>query len=347
MVLRRRRHQGRQPGPLGIEKNPFYPFLVRYLEAQKVNGVSPDTLRRRLFAMRRFIVWCEERNLTNPRGITRQILDQYKAHLYYYRKRDGNPLTQSSQNVMLTPIKSFFRWMARENHLLYSPASEWEIPRKRHLLPTTIMPYETVESVLAQPDVTTPQGIRDRAILEVFYSTGIRRFELCSLEMAKVDTKNRSVNIREGKGLRSRILPIGERAARWVEKYKQEVRPLLLSPLADDTLFLTDFGEPFGRAYMGALIRKYLDQAEVEARGACHLFRHAMATHMHDNGADIRNIQVMLGHVDLTSTQIYTRVSIAKLREVHGATHPMERAKLLPTDKIRGFNHEPQRSGRL
>lgn len=326
MALRKRRHQGRQPGALGIEKNPFYPFLVRYLEAQKVNGVSPDTLRRRLFAMRRFIVWCEERNLTNPRGITRQILDQYKAHLYYYRKRDGNPLAQSSQNVMLTPIKSFFRWMARENHVLYSPASEWEIPRKRHLLPTTIMPYETVESVLAQPDVTTPQGVRDRAILEVFYSTGIRRFELCSLEMAKVDTKNRSINIREGKGLRSRMIPIGERAAKWVEKYKQDVRPLL-SPLAGDTLFLTDFGEPFDRAYMGALTRKYLDKAEVEARGACHLFRHAMATHMHDNGADIRNIQVMLGHVDLTSTQIYTRVSIAKLRQVHAETHPGERGR--------------------
>jgi integrase/recombinase XerD len=327
MALRKRRHQGRKPGALGIEKNPFFPFLMDYLEAQKLNGVSPDTLRRRLFAMRRFIVWCQEGNLTHPRDITRQILDRYKAYLYYYRKQDGSALKQSSQNVMLTPIKSFFRWMARENHLLYSPASEWEIPKKRHLLPTTIMPYETVESVLALPDVTTPQGIRDRAILEVFYSTGIRRFELCVLEMAKVDTKNLSVNIREGKGLRSRIIPIGERAAKWVEKYKQKVRPLLLSPLAGDTLFLTDFGEPFGRAYMGALIRRYLNEEEVEARGACHLFRHAMATHMHDNGADIRNIQVMLGHVDLSSTQIYTRVSIAKLRQVHSATHPVERGQ--------------------
>lgn len=328
MALRTRRHQGRRPGALGIEKSPFFPFLMSYLEAQKVNGVSPDTLRRRLFAMRRFIRWGQERNYTHPRDITREILDRYKAYLYYYRKRDGSALKQSSQNVMLTPIKSFFRWMARENHLRYSPANEWEIPKKRHLLPTTIMPYETVESVLALPDLTTPQGIRDRAILEVFYSTGIRRFELCVLEVAKVDTKNLSVNIREGKGLRSRVIPIGERAAKWVEKYKQEVRPLLLSPLAGDTLFLTDFGEPFGRAYMGALIRKYLDKAEVEARGACHLFRHAMATHMHDNGADIRNIQAMLGHVDLTSTQIYTRVSIAKLRQVHAATHPVERGQV-------------------
>lgn len=102
------------------------------------------------------------------------------------------------------------------------------------------------------------------------------------------------------------MIPIGERAAKWVEKYKREVRPLLLSPLAGDTLFLTDFWEPFGRAYMGALIRKYLDKAGVEVRGACHLFRHAMATYMHDNGADIRNIQVMLGHLDLTFAQIYT-----------------------------------------
>ena len=325
MALRKRRHHGRQPTALGIEQNPFYPHLMRYIEAHKLNGTSPDTLRRRLFAIRRFIRWCEERSLMDPRDITRPILDRYKAHLYYYRKRDGAPLLQSSQNVMLTPIKSFFRWMTRENHLLYNPASEWEIPRKLHLLPRAILPYETVENILAQTDITTPQGIRDRAMLEVFYSTGIRRIELCMLAVHEIDAEHRSVNIREGKGLKPRMIPIGERAARWVEKYRQDVRPLLLSPLAGDALFLTDFGEPFDRGYLGALIRTYIDKAEVEARGSCHLFRHAMATHMHDNGADIRNIQEMLGHDDLSSTQIYTRVSIEKLREVHSATHPVER----------------------
>lgn len=312
-----------------IEHNGIYPYMLQFLEWSAIQGRSPQTIRTRDRALRRFIAWCDERGLDDARAITKPILERYQKHLFYYRKADGAPLSYGTQAGLLTAVKSLFKWLARENHILYNPASELVLPKQQRGLPKAILSQEDVARILALADTQCVYGIRDRAILETLYSTGIRRMELVNLTLYDVDTSRQTVLILEGKGRKDRLLPVGERALQWIETYKRESRPHLVTGKDDGTLFLTDYGEPWMKNRLSALVKKYLYHAQINKPGACHLFRHAMATHMLDNGADIRFIQQMLGHADLSTTQIYTHVSIEKLRAIHKATHP---AKLEAAD---------------
>lgn len=309
-----------------IESNGLTPYLLRWLEHGKVTGVSKDTIRRRKNALTKFIVWCDERDIQEPQVVTKPMLERYQRFLYYYRKSDGEPLTFSSQHVMLSPIKTFFKWLARDNYILYNPASELELPKKAKKLPRYIMTVEEVENVINQPDVHEPLGIRDRAILEVLYSTGIRRLEICNLSIYDVDAKRGALWVRQGKGGHDRLVPLGDRALKWVEKYRMDVRPLLLTKGSQNVLFLTDYGEPYQRDFLSGIVKKHIRNSGLDVIGSCHLFRHACATHMLENGADIRIIQAILGHQDLSTTEIYTHVSIEQLKEVHKATHPAKGA---------------------
>jgi integrase/recombinase XerD len=238
-------------------------------------------------------------------------------------------MTLGTQFGCLAPLKTFFKWLARENHILYNPASEITLPKLPKHLPRVILSIQEIEAILREAEPTNPSGLRDRAMLETLYSTGLRRMELPGLALYDVDLTRRLVMVREGKGRRDRVVPIGERAAAWVDKYLNESRPQLL--VGDtEALFLTDYGEPMTPEYVAERVRRYMHFAGIKKPGACHLFRHACATHMLENGADTRFIQALLGHADLGTTQIYTRVSIDKLREIHDATHP---AKLTRTTK--------------
>ncbi|MES9903778.1 MAG: site-specific tyrosine recombinase XerC, partial [Sedimenticola sp.] len=305
-----------------LDPNGIAPYLDAHLEWLAVKGYADDTINRRDVALRRFIQWCDERGLSQPQEITKPILERYQRHLYYYRKPDGKPLTLGSQLGCLAPIKTFFKWLTQENHLLYNPASELMLPRQPKRLPRDILSVSEVETILATPDHETPSGLRDRAILETLYSTGLRRMELPALKVYDIDQHRAIVMVREGKGRRDRVIPIGERALAWVEKYLNESRPQLLLNIHEEALFLNDYGDPLARDALARKVKHYMNQAGIKKAGSCHLFRHAMATHMLDNGADTRFIQAMLGHADLATTQIYTHVSVEKLKEIHAATHP-------------------------
>jgi integrase/recombinase XerD len=185
-----------------------------------------------------------------------------------------------------------------------------------------------------QADTSDPLGIRDRAILETLYSTGMRRMELVNLALYDLDLDRGTLMVRQGKGKKDRMVPIGERAAVWIEKYRSDVRHQLVVEPDDGTLFLTAEGARFSLNGMTSLARNYVLAADTGKRGACHLFRHTMATQMLENGADIRFIQQMLGHAKLETTQIYTQVSIRKLQEIHRATHPTARHERTSVKKI-------------
>ncbi|HTR71256.1 MAG TPA: tyrosine-type recombinase/integrase [Mycobacteriales bacterium] len=176
--------------------------------------------------------------------------------------------------------------------------------------------------MLAGPDVTTPLGVRDRAILEVFYSTAIRRSELIALHEHDVDHAGRTVFVRHGKGGKDRHVPIGQRALTWISHYVDLVRPQLARHPDTDVLFLSASGGPLCGDWLSRTVAGYIAAGAPTKRGSCHLFRHTAATLMLDGGADIRYVGEMLGHAKLETTQIYARVSIAKLRAVHAATHP-------------------------
>ena len=218
--------------------------------------------------------------------------------------------------------------MARQNLLLHNPASEIVLPRMEHRLPKYVLTADEAEQIIQQAVISEPEGLRDRAILETFYSTGMRRMELANVKIYDLDADRTTLTIRQGKGRKDRVIPIGERALAWIDKYMRESRPQLLTGGGDDgTVFLTHMGEPFDRRQLTALVRRYLIDSKVGKMGGCHLFRHTVATLMLENGADIRVIQEMLGHAKLTTTELYTRVSINLLRQVYSATHPAAHLK--------------------
>lgn len=322
MALIKPRPYAKTKQKLPIHPNGIGRYLFAFLEYGKVKGFSSDTLTRRDAALRRFIQWCDERHLHHPADITKPILERYQRHLFYYRKPNGDTLTLGSQQSLLIPIKVFFKWLTKENHILYNPASELELPKKPKRLPRTILNKDDIELILQQPNTDTPIGIRDRAILETFYSTGMRRMELCNLQLHELDTRRGIVFINEGKGKKDRYIPIGQRALAWINDYLDDVRPMLLASEDPGHVFITDQGQAFSRNDMSYVVKRYMDKSGLNVIGACHLFRHACATHMLDNGADVRYVQAMLGHARLDTTEIYTHVSIEKLRQIHQATHP-------------------------
>jgi len=301
--------------------NGLRSYQTAFIEWTETIGLSAQTAATRQIALDYFIQWCDERGLSRPQDITRPMLEQYQRHLYHYRKANGQSLTYGTQLTRLNPLKAFFKWLTRENHILYNPASELILPRLPRRLPQRVLSREEVEAVLSQADVTTLAGIRERAVMELFYSTAIRRMELLQLKVFDVQIRQGTLMVRQGKGRRDRVVPVGQRALAWLTKYLNEVRPQLLTSYDDGTLFLTDEGQAYEKGRLGDMVRRRMREAGI-AQGACHAFRHACATHMLENGADIRFIQAMLGHAELSTTQIYTQVSIVKLQEIHAATHP-------------------------
>lgn len=346
-----------------LPNNALTRVLRDFIDQAASQGLSPLTTRHRQRAIARFIRWSDERGLNDPREITLPILERYQRHLYHYRKPNGEPLSFSSQYTELAPLKAFFAWLTRQHIILYNPASELQLPKVIRNIARYVLSIEDVELILKLPDTRTLLGVRDRTILEVLYSTGIRRAEMMRLLIYDIDTKNRTVLVREGKGQKDRLVPIGERACYWVNRYLQEVRPQLVAGHDDGKLFLTRHGDAMTDDHVTSAVKDYVERSGVAVEGACHLFRHAMATHMLENGADTRYIQAMLGHSDLSTTQIYTHVALTKLKEIHAATHPAklesmeERAQLIGTlvdeideenvrlYRVSGYHPRPNRRG--
>ncbi len=327
-----RRNQTQPPQFPGDPNEPqgMGVLLRKYLEWLRVHNYSESTVLGRRKCLGYFITWAEERGLVRPSEITKPILERYQRYLYHYRKQNGDPLSFRSQQSRLVPIRAWFKWMTRQNYLLFNPASEIELPKVEARLPKHILTVGEVEEVMAQTDVNDPLGLRDRALLETLYSTGVRRQELANLRMYDLDVERGTLMVRQGKGKKDRVVPIGDRALAWIDRYIQDVRPgLTVGNRSENTLFLTHLGEAFTPGRLSQMVRQYIDQAEIGKSGSCHLIRHTMATLMLENGADIRFIQAILGHAKLDTTQIYTQVSIRKLKEIHSLTHParIERSK--------------------
>jgi integrase/recombinase XerD len=328
-MARRTERRVRFLTPAGNPSDPqgLFAYLQRYIEHLGVKGYTEMGIHNAERYVRAFIRWCEPRALTQPTEITKPIIERYQRHLFYHRKDNGEPLSVFSQRSALVPLRGYFRWLTKQNYLLYNPASDLELPRMKRVLPKHVLTESEAERVLAGADVREPMGIRDRAMMEVLYSTGLRRMELANLRVYEIDRERGLVFVNQGKWQKDRWVPIGERALAWVQKYVDEVRPTIVMPPDDGTLFLTRTGVPFNEAWLSTTVSQYVQRANLGKHGGCHLFRHTMATLMLENGADIRFIQAMLGHADLKSTQIYTHVAVKQLKAIHTATHPAKTRK--------------------
>ncbi|WP_207005677.1 site-specific tyrosine recombinase XerC [Trinickia mobilis] len=343
--MNKKRQAGTPWGVIGPadDAQSLYHEMVRHLDWLKVRRYSERTLRTKEAHLRKFIEWCDERGLTYPQEVTRPVLERYQRHLHLYRTPKG-PLSGHGQIQRLVTLKVWFSWQVRQHRILSNPAADLEMPRREKRLPKHILSASEVERILNGADVGTLLGLRDRAMLETFYSTGIRRLEMIGLQLEDVDYERGTLMVRQGKGYRDRLVPIGERALAWVRKYADEARAELMPSPEERTLFLTTHGGPLGATQLSTLVSGYIRAAGMEKSGSCHLFRHAMATLMLENGADVRFVQAMLGHADLSTTQVYTQVAIRALKEIHTATHPAR----LERDVKKGdaaIDAEPRREG--
>jgi len=315
--------------PYGNPHDPegFTCLLLRFQEWLTTNNYSIATIKGCETYLWKFFAWCDARGVEKPNLVTREHIEKFQRWLYHAKNNKGKPFKISTQTTCLANVRIFFRFLARQNLITYNPASSMVMPRQAKTLPRNVLSPMEVEEVINQADVSKPLGLRDRTIMELLYASGIRRRELAVLKIYDLNLEDRTLFVREAKGKKDRYIPVGKRAVAWVEKDLAEVRPNLISHPDDGTLFLSGECRPFNPDALGTVIRKYFAAAGVKKGGACHIFRHSMATAMLENGADIRFIQQMLGHERLDTTQIYTHVSIQKLKEVHKLTHParMER----------------------
>lgn len=315
-------------------------YALAYKEQLHAQHYATQSVQYKYVSIRWFIDWCRERGIERIQHITRPILQRYQRHLYHAESGSGKPLTVASQRNRLTAVRTWFRFLMRENLILYNPASELELPKPEKRLPKHTLTIEEAELVLTQPDLATDTGLRDRAMLEVLYSTGIRRQEVINLTRQDINTGAGVIAVRQGKGKNDRFVPIGDRALLWTGKYLDDVRPQHALPSSPDNAFLDETGKELDPHKVSRAVKKYVKQSGIDKIGSCHLFRHTMATLMLENGADIRFIQQMLGHSQLSTTEIYTHVAIHKLKEIHTATHPARLKRQDTHDDNRGDANE-------
>jgi len=254
--------------------------------------------------------------------ITKPHLESFQRWLYRYRKADGKPLGVTTQRARLGTLQRFFAWLCRDNFIPANPAADLILPKKPHKQLPKGLSRDELARLFAVPDVCDALGIRDRAILETLYASGARRSELVGLDVRDLDQQAKTLHIRQGKGGKERLVPMGKNALHWLDNYLNETRPRLLLRSDEEALFLSGYGDRLSGGYLGNWMKKTLKEAEIFKEGSCHLLRHSAATHMLENGADIRLIQQFLGHSELNTTALYTQVAITQLQAVYNDTHP-------------------------
>jgi integrase/recombinase XerD len=255
--------------------------------------------------------------------ITQHLVDDYQMYAYRnYRGRSGGQIQMDSLRNIMTAIKRFVWRLYCSDFIDHNPLDRMELPQKPKRLPKNILDQSEVLQVFELPLMFGLHGYRDRALLELLYASAIRRRELVELRLKNVDLKNEILLVNQGKGQKDRRVPLSKRACQWLLFYRDEVRPRLANIQSLDYLFVNNTGKAFSPHAASDLVHKYLLASGVIDEGACCVFRHSAATHMLEEGADLRYIQEFLGHADISTTQIYTHVSIKKLKEVYLHTHP-------------------------
>lgn len=323
------------------ESDGFRFWTTKYFEWLMERNFSPRTLQNATSGLGLFIEWAEMRGLMRPRDITRREMEVYQRHLFHHRKSNNSPLSFRTQLVRISQVSAFYRWMVKREEMAGNPVALLELPKKPKRLIKAVLTEEEAERILGQADLSTAIGLRDRAVLELIYSTGARRAEACGVLVPDLDLEQGTLRIRHGKGNKERYVPVGKRALFWVSVYLSKVRPKLAINEWNASLFLSADGTSLCADNFGQRVRVYVNDSAVGKTGGCHLFRHTMATLMLEGGADVRHIQEMLGHESLDSTQIYTRVSLRHLREVHERTHPASKLDREPAHAEAGW-HMPE-----
>lgn len=276
-------------------------------------------------------------------GLSRNTLDSYRRDLQQFAdwlgKKAGKTLAQVEQtdiqqylavrfpksrprsiSRLIASLRRFYRYALRENRIAADPTLQIDSPKLPRSLPKSLT-EEDVESLLETSDINQPLGLRDRAMLEILYACGLRVSELVGLRVTEVSLSEGVIRV-TGKGSKTRLVPMGEEAVDWVARYLKEARPEILQRRLSDSLFVTQRGEAMTRQAFWYLIKRYAIKAGIRKPLSPHVLRHAFATHLLNHGADLRVVQMLLGHADISTTQIYTHVARERLKQLHAQHHP-------------------------
>jgi integrase/recombinase XerD len=295
-------------------KDPVEPLIARFLDAVWMErGLSSNTLaayRADLVALAR---WLTARHVALPRTGRADLMDFIAARVH----GGARPRSTARQ---LSSFRRFFRYLIREGLITEDPTAQIAMPKIGRSLPRSLSESE-VEALLAAPAVADPLGHRDRTMLEVLYATGLRVSELVHLKLGQVNLNQGVIRVL-GKGNRERLIPLGEEAVRWLRTFIESGRTDILLDRSTDFLFPTRRGDRMTRQAFWHIIKRYARKASVDRDLSPHTLRHAFATHLLNHGADLRVVQMLLGHSDLSTTQIYTHVARERLKELHSGHHP-------------------------
>jgi len=289
-------------------------LIDRFLDAIWMErGLSQNTLAAYRSDLNKLAQWLTTQART-LKTVKREELLAYLAHCV------AKGMHARSTARILSSVRRLYQYLVREGVLAEDPTAHIESPRLGRPLPKS-MTEEEVERLLDAPDVSTPLGMRDRAMLEVLYATGLRVSELVGLELASISLTQGVIRV-IGKGGKERLVPLGEEALEWVSSYQNEARPELLNSRISSALFITRRGDSMTRQAFWHLIKRHARNVGITKSLSPHVMRHAFASHLLNHGADLRVLQMLLGHSDLSTTQIYTHIARERLKEMHAAHHP-------------------------
>ena len=279
------------------------------------DGLARNTLESYRRDLAQFGVWLSEAHAKSLLEATSPDLQRHLAWQVEHKK--SKPRTTGR---LVSSLKRFYQFAVREGLRSDDPAASLESPKLPRSLPKSLSEAE-VEALLAAPDVGSTQGLRDRAMLETLYASGLRVSELIGLKTIQVSLDMGVVRVL-GKGAKERLTPLGQEAAEWIQRYQAEARPLLLGARKSDAIFVTARGAPMTRQAFWGLVKRHALKAGIRQSISPHTLRHAFATHLINHGADLRVVQLLLGHADISTTQIYTHVARERLKALHRKHHP-------------------------
>ena len=298
----------------------------QYRNAMSAIGRSPHTIEGAKYALKELQLFLHHLDVDHIEHLDHDTLMHYREELAWRLTAKGTPLAPRSQSECLGHLRAFCRWLVTNDFLVGDPSARIPNPKKPHQLPKAILEPKEIQKLLQKPDMTHATGYRDRVVLEVLYSTAMRRFEAANIKLEDTDTDSGYIIIRQGKGQKDRVVPLGENVCKLIDTYLIGIRADWINSDNDQHLFLNRWGEGMTPTSIGAIVRKYVRASRLKKPVSTHTFRHSCATHMLSNGAPIRHIQEMLGHASLETTQIYTRVTINDLKKIHSQYHPSEQA---------------------
>ena len=290
---------------------------INYLEAER--NVSPYTVRNYTTDLLDFFQFLRGKGTGSLKEVDRHVLRDYLSYLMEQGK------VKASIARKLSAIRSFYRYLLREGMVATNPVANTASPKLDRRLPS-FLTIKEVEQLLNAPDLSTPQGQRDRALIELLYASGLRVSELVNLNLEQINLVSREIRV-WGKGAKERVVLMGKPAAAALNTYLNQGRPRLLGKRGGNALFLNRYGGRLLERRVQKMLEKYAGLAGIDRRVHPHMLRHTFATHLLDGGADLRVVQELLGHANLSSTQIYTHVTKSQARKVYLAAHPMARKK--------------------